>query len=289
MIFSQLSEQFGRLKTRFVNLSHNQIIRVKYQHRSWPHTWSLRTEDPPAVWARPGSPSGREGFGGWEQVLRWARMQVWGLMQSWWVLMALKQQESWYRSREGTCESGWNVHFCQPRRPDCWTWFNSFLPDIPALFCQSPRCRSPRLWAHSRLIINKWSTAASEANTSCFSVVNPSVSSAASLPPCPVYLEASRAPRFCCVLEHGQLAGQRSRKSCKFRRSHLLSGSEVKSASFLPVKMAAWRSGGVFWTDSWNTKRLFMQHTQSRLIPLYISQLMEQQAFSNRRRFSRQI
>ena len=46
LIFSQPWEQFGRLKTRFVNPSHNQIIRVKYQHRL-----SLRRAEPPAVWA----------------------------------------------------------------------------------------------------------------------------------------------------------------------------------------------------------------------------------------------
>lgn len=43
------------------------------------------------------------------------------------------------------------------------------------------------------------------------------------------------------------------------------------------MKMEAWRSIGVFWMDSWNTKGLFMQYTQHRLIALYISQLMEQQ------------
>lgn len=51
MIFSQPWEQFGRLKTRFVNPSHNQIIRVKYQHRSGPRPGLWRAE-PPAVWAR---------------------------------------------------------------------------------------------------------------------------------------------------------------------------------------------------------------------------------------------
>lgn len=127
-------------------------------------------------------------------------MQVWGLLQGKWRLMGLKQQES-YRSREGTCESGWNEHFCSPRRPDCWTWFNSFFARHPCVILPEPWMSVPPLWAHSRLIINKWSTAASEANTSCFSVVNPSVSSAASLPPCPVYLEASRAPLFCCALD----------------------------------------------------------------------------------------
>ncbi len=52
------------------------------------------------------------------------------------------------------------------------------------------------------------------------------------------------------------------------------------------MKMEAWRSSGVFWMDSWNTKGLFMQHTQRPLIPLYISQLMEQQTFSKQERFS---
>lgn len=37
------------------------------------------------------------------------------------------------------------------------------------------------------------------------------------------------------------------------------------------MKMEVWRSGGVFWADGWNTKRLFMQHSESANPPLHKS------------------
>ena len=143
----------------------------------------------------------------------------------------------------------------------------------------------PPLWAHSRLIINKWSTAASEANTSCFLVVNPSVSSAASLPPGPVYLEASRAPPFfvacwtpACikcqrrVLEHGQLAGQRSRKSCKFRRSHSPSGVRVQVNVFSLCENGSLEERRSFLDGQLGHKEtIYATHSESANPPLHKS------------------
>ena len=59
----------------------------------------------------------------------------------------------------------------------------------------------------------------------------------------------------------------------------------VRGNGLCSMKMKSRRSGRVFQVDSWNTKGIFMEHTQCRLIALYISQLIEQQTLWKQERF----
>lgn len=84
----------------------------------------------------------------------------------------------------------------------------------------------------------------------------------------------------CRVLEHGHWA----QGKWNHVNSDWVTCAEVRGEVdvLCSVKVEA-----VFWMDIWNTKGLFMQHTQRQLNLLYISQLMEQQTVWKQERFSR--